>query len=54
LIKLKATKEYKQMRRVEREKTKTDAKKNLKTKRFRDEMFDKLFFHDFLSRINEA
>jgi Lhr-like helicase len=42
------------MKRNEREKTKIDAKKNLKIKRFRDEMFDKLFFHDFLSRINEA
>jgi hypothetical protein len=42
------------MKRAEREKTKTNAKKNLKAKRFRDEMFDKLFFHEFLSRINEV
>jgi hypothetical protein len=42
------------MKRNEREKAKIDAKKNLKVKRFRDEVFDKLFSHDFLSRINEA
>ncbi len=55
LIKLKNIEKYKQMRKNEREKTKIDAKENLKIKRFRDEMFDKLFFfHDFLSRINEA
>ncbi len=54
LIKLKTTKKYKQMRKIEREKAKTNIKKDLKAKRFRDEMFDKLFFHDFSSRINEA
>ncbi len=32
-----------------REKIKTNAKKNLKAKKFRDEMFDRLFFHKFLS-----
>jgi hypothetical protein len=42
------------MKRTEREKMKTNAKKNLKAKRFRNEMFDKLFFHEFLSRINEV
>jgi hypothetical protein len=42
------------MKRAKREKTKTDAKKNLKAKRFWDEMFDKLFFHEFLSRTNEV
>jgi hypothetical protein len=42
------------MRKIEREKAKTNIKKDLKAKRFRDEMFDKLFFHDFSSRINEA
>jgi hypothetical protein len=43
------------MKQNEREKVKIDVKKNLKVKRFRNEMFDKLFFfHDFLSRVNEA
>jgi hypothetical protein len=42
------------MKKDEREKAKIDVKKNLKIKRFRDEVFDKLFFHDILSRINEA
>ncbi len=42
------------MRRDERETAKIDAKENLKVKWFRDEVFDKLFFHDFLSRTNEA
>ncbi len=54
LIKLKNIENYKQMRKDEREKAKIDEKKNLKIKRFRDEMFNKLFFHDILSRINEA
>ncbi len=54
LIKLKQIENYKQMKRAKREKTKTDAKKNLKAKRFWDEMFDKLFFHEFLSRTNEV
>jgi hypothetical protein len=54
LIKLKNIENYKQMKKDEREKAKIDAKKNLKIKRFRDEVFDKLFFHDFLSRTNEA
>ncbi len=54
LIKLKNIENYKQIKRDEREKAKIDAKKNLKVKRFRDEMFDRLFFHDFLSRINET
>jgi hypothetical protein len=42
------------MKTEKREKTKINVEKNLKIKRFRDEMFDKLFFHDFLSRNNEA
>jgi hypothetical protein len=42
------------MKRTEREKAKTDAKKNLKAKRFRDEVFDRLFSHEFLSRTNEV
>jgi hypothetical protein len=44
----------KQMKRMKREKAKTNAKENLKAKRFRDEVFDKLFSYDFLSRINKA
>ncbi len=54
LIKLKQIEKYKQMKRTEREKAKTDAKKNLKAKRFRDEVFDRLFSHEFLSRTNEV
>jgi hypothetical protein len=54
LIKLKNIEKYKQMIRTERDKIKTNAKKNLKAKRFRDEVFDKLFSHEFLSRTNEA
>jgi hypothetical protein len=37
-----------------REKAKIDVKKNLKIKQFRNKVFDKFFFHDFVSRINEA
>jgi hypothetical protein len=44
LIKLKNIEEYKQMKRNEREKAKIDARENLKVKRFRDEVFDRLFF----------
>jgi hypothetical protein len=47
LIKLKNIEKYKQMRKNEREKAKIDAKKSLKIKRFRDEMFDKFFFSRF-------
>ncbi len=54
LIKLKNIEKYKQMIRTEREKIETNAKKNLKAKRFRDEVFDILFSHEFLSRIDEA
>ncbi len=54
LIKLKKIEKYKQMIRIERDKTKTNAKKNLKAKKFRDQIFDRLFSHDFLSRTNKA
>jgi hypothetical protein len=51
---LKDIEKYKQMTRIEREKVETNAKKNLKAKKFQDEVSDRLFSHEFLSRINEA
>jgi hypothetical protein len=42
------------MKRTKREKAKINAKEDLKAKRFRDEVFDKLFFHEFLSRTDEV
>ncbi len=52
LNKLKEIEKYKQMTRAEREKAETNAKKNLKAKKFRDEVSDMLFSHEFLSRTN--
>jgi ribosome-interacting GTPase 1 len=48
---LKNIEKYKQIRKDERKKTKIDAKKDLKIKRFKNKIFDKLFFYDFYHEL---